>query len=302
MAGALLQPTWTNRVTAALPLRVSDRYLPDMSASIAGVPLRSAVAALEDNLWDMWSAFGRGEACTLVDTPELLRFETPIPHVPYNSVMRARLVADVDEQIDEILQSYGSRGVPLMWVVHPTAAPADLPQRLEARGLVEAEVCPGMVAAIGDVPSPGADLRGVEVERLVADGREEFFELVAWRYSLPADAAGTLLSIMQARGFGQPGCPTQAWVARRDGQILSKVILHMTGAVAGVYGVATRAEARGMGLAEHLTATALAYARQRGATLGVLHSTPRARPLYERLGFTAIADFRLYSTPGTLHL
>jgi ribosomal protein S18 acetylase RimI-like enzyme len=270
--------------------------------AVADVPRDVAISALEGNLWDMWSAFGRGTDCKLVDTAELLRFETPLPYIPYNSVMKTRLRGDVNSKIDQILAAYVERDVPLMWVVHPSVTPPDLSQRLEARGLVEAEVCPGMIAPIDGVPSPDDSRRDLGVERLGIDARDDFFELVAWRYSLPAAAAATLLSIMRARHFGEPECPTQAWVVRRQGHVVSKVILHLTGDVAGIYGVATRPEARGEGLAEHLTATALAFARRHGARLAILHSTPRAQPLYERLGFTAVADFRLFSTPGTLHL
>jgi GNAT superfamily N-acetyltransferase len=262
----------------------------------------AALVALEENLWDMWSAFGRGEGCTLVDTPGLLRFETPIPHIPYNSVMRFRLEGRVDDTIDEVLAGYTSRRVPLMWVVHPTSRPGDLDARLEARGLVEAEVCPGMVAPLADLPPPEAFPAGIEVERLGPAGRDEFVELVAWRYSLPRAATTPLLSIMETRGFGRDDCPTKGWVARLDGRIVSKVIIHLGAGVAGLYGVATRAEARGLGLARNLTTLAFDEVRRLGYTTGVLHSTPMAVNLYRDLGFRHVADFRLYSTPGTLHL
>jgi GNAT superfamily N-acetyltransferase len=260
------------------------------------------VVRLEQNLWDMWSLFGRGEGCTLVDTPAMMRFETPIPFVPYNSVMRFRVDERVDETIDEVLDAYAERAVPLMWVVHPRSQPADLDARLERRGLVEAEVCPGMIAELSAVPKPDSFPDGVHVEQLVSSNRAEFVELVAWRYSLPPDATAPLLSIMEAGGVGRAHCATQAWFARVDGTVVSKVVLHLAAGVAGLYGVATRPEARGLGLARNLTALALDQARHLGYRIGVLHSSPMAVGLYARLGFRPIADFRLYSTPDTLHL
>ena len=273
-----------------------------VDGGLAAPELQSAIAQLEENLWDMWSAFGRGDGCRLVDRPELLLFETPIPHIPYNSVMRFRAQDAVDETIDEILASFAARNVPLMWVVHPTSLPRDIDARLEARGLVEAEVCPGMVAPLEDVPPPGPFPGGIEVDQLGPAARDEFLDLVAWRYALPAVAAAPILSIMEARGFGLPGCPTMSWVARVDGRIVSKVVLHLAAGAAGLYGVATRAEARGLGLARNLTALAFDHARTLGCPVGVLHSTPMAVSLYRSLGFRHVADFRLYSTPNTLHL
>ena len=269
---------------------------------MAGRLVDQAVAELEGNLWDMWSVFGRGDGCRLVDRPELLLFETPIPHIPYNSVMRFRVEDRIDDTIDEVLAGYAGRRVPLMWVVHPTSLPHDLDARLEARGLVEAEVCPGMVARLADLPPPGPFPEGVDVQPLGPAARDEFVELVAWRYALSPLAATPLLSIMEARRFGHPDCPTKAWVARMDGRIVSKVILHLTAGSVGLYGVATRPEARGLGLARNLTALAFEHARGLGYDLGVLHSTPMALSLYRDLGFRPVADFRLYSTPGTLHL
>ena len=269
---------------------------------MAGPSHAEDVRALEENLWDMWSAFGRGEGCALVDTPALMRFETPLPYVPYNSVMRCRLGADADDVIAEVLARSAERQVPLMWVVHPTAQPGDLEDRLRAHGLVEAEVCPGRVAPLSAIAEPGPLPPGVTMDRLGPDAREEFAQLVAWRYDLPAEACETLLSIMRRRGFGEPACPTQGWVARLDGRIVAKVVLHVAAGVAGLYGVATRAEARGLGLAKTLTAAAFAHARQLGLTTGILHATPMATPLYASLGFRHVADFRLYGVPGTLHL
>lgn len=102
--------------------------------------------------------------------------------------------------------------------------------------------------------------------------------------------------------FGEPGSPTRGWVARRDGIVASKVTLHIDAGVAGIYGVATRTEARGLGLARLLTIRALEAALATGAEIAVLHSTPMAVGLYRALGFEKVTELSLYSTPDTLHL
>ncbi|HUP75797.1 MAG TPA: GNAT family N-acetyltransferase [Acidimicrobiales bacterium] len=261
-----------------------------------------AIAAVEGNLWSMWSAFGRGEGCRLVDEPGLLRFETPLGHTPYNSVMRFRCNDRVDEMIDSVMGSYEQREVPVMWVVHPTTQPADIHERLVARGLVEAEIVPGMVARLGDIPSEDPAPAEVEIAPVTPQERDSFLELTAWRYSLPTGAAPTLRSILETARFGEPGAATLGWVARLDGAVVSKVVLHMNAGVAGIYGVATKPEARGLGLARTLTLCALHAARRSGVEIAVLHSTPMARRLYEGIGFRTVADLVLYSTPDSLHL
>jgi len=83
---------------------------------------------------------------------------------------------------------------------------------------------------------------------------------------------------------------------------VSKVVLNLDTGAAGIYGVATKPEARGLGLARMLTLNTLHAARDAGHTLGVLHSTPMAVSLYERLGFRAIAPFSVVAPPRAFHL
>lgn len=269
----------------------------------------AGVAALEANLWSMWRHFGLGDGCRLVDEPGLLRFETPVGHLPYNSVMRTHLdggdatdADDVDDVIAAVLAGYRARGVPPMWLVHPTSRPRDLGRRLERHGLELAEPITGMAAPLPALPFPGDPPEGIEVEEVLPGGEGPYLELLSWRYELPPDAVAVLRSVMAAAGFGVPGSGNRLWFARRGDQVLSKVGLHQRDGVAGVYGVVTRPEARGLGLARLLTLVALDAARHDGADRAVLHSTPAAVSLYRGLGFTATADFQLYAEPGTLHL
>ena len=257
------------------------------------------IDALEENLWSMWSTFGRGEGCTLVDEPHLLRFETPIPHVPYNSIMRCR-VADPD-LVDDVLARYLSRNVPIMWVVHPSA-PAELPDLLASRGLVEAEICPGMTAPLDALPEPGPLPDGIEIAEIGIEDADRYVDLVSWRYSLPADAVPVVRSFLRAARVGDPGTTMHLFEARLDGRAVAKVAVHDGAGVLGVYGVATRPEARGRGLARWLTLHALQAAARPGLDTAILHSTPMATSLYEGMGFEPVADFRLWSQPDALHL
>jgi GNAT superfamily N-acetyltransferase len=261
------------------------------------------VEALERNLWSMWAQFGRGAGCTLVDEPPLLRFETPLRVVPYNSVMRTHLADDVaDEVIDRTLARYDALGAPPVWVVHPSARPADLRDRLAARGVVEAEVVTGMVARLADLPPPPAAIEGVTVHPVRAAERDPYLDLLTWRYSLRDDARPVLGSIMDAAGFGVPGSANRAWVGLRDGVAVSKASVHLDGHTAGLYGVATHTDARGLGLARAMTLHALHDARDADVEYAVLHSTPAAVSLYLALGFERVAEFSLCARPGDLHL
>jgi ribosomal protein S18 acetylase RimI-like enzyme len=127
-------------------------------------------------------------------------------------------------------------------------------------------------------------------------------DLIAWRWEVPSRLAPDLAAATRAFELAAPGSAVRAWLARRDGVPLAKVVLHLAAGAAGIYGVVTRPEARGAGLARRMTIEALHAARAAGYRLAVLHSTPMARSLYERIGFRARATFRVFAPPRALHL
>ncbi len=260
--------------------------------------------ALEGNFWSLWSRFGRGRGCTLHETPHAVFFDTPIPTLPYNTVIRFRAEADADKHIAEILHHYRRRNVPCAWIVHPSARPLDLAKRLKAHGLAEVEICPGMTRDLGpDLPAPAAPPPGYVIEEVdEARERHEFLNLVAWRWNVPESSRAALEEIAQAFRIGEPGSPIRAWLALKDGAPVAKLLINLDHGICGVYGVATRPEARGHGLAHILALTALHAARDAGARRAILHSTPMAHPIYQSIGFRDRLPFAIFAPPGALHV
>jgi ribosomal protein S18 acetylase RimI-like enzyme len=147
-------------------------------------------------------------------------------------------------------------------------------------------------------PPAGVEIREVRDE-LDPTG---MLELAAWRWHVPPEVMPRLRGVARALELGNPGAAVRCWIARRDGVPVAKAFLNLAAGAAGLYGVATKPEARGPGLARTLTLEALDAARQAGYQLGVLHSTPMARSLYEKIGFRTIEPFRVFAPPQTLHI
>ena len=93
-----------------------------------------------------------------------------------------------------------------------------------------------------------------------------------------------------------PGAKAHMWQAWREGKPIAKAALYLGSDSAEICAVATRPEARRLGLARFLTVTALHYARDTGYHLAVLHSTPMAQKLFKSMGFASIAEFRLFAS------
>ena len=186
--------------------------------------------------------------------------------------------------------------------MHPSAAPADLDAHLGERGLVEDASVLGMVGDLDSLPACPPAPGGVEIVEADAAQDADVVDLIAWRYQLSQHAQAVLRETYRVLEVGRPDAATRIWVALQDGRPVSKAVLHLGAGVAGLHGVATRPEARGLGLAHWLTLHAFASARGMGFRHGVLHSTEMAESLYAKLGFRAIAPFRLFTTPGSLEL
>ncbi len=251
---------------------------------------------LESNLWEYWSHFGRGPGCALHDEGDTLWFETPIPILPYNGILKFQAENSMDQKIDGLINHFNDRQVAFFWLVHPTA-PLDLPNQLTERGLQEIEILPGMTRNLENLPEFPPLPDDIEVRKAMDESDINALpDFSAWRWNVPEEYKKTLAAILSTLEFAKPNSKAHLWQAWRNGQPIAKAGMYAGSKSAGIYAVSTKPEARGLGLARFLTLIALKEAQTLGKTLAVLHSTPMAQSLYHSLGFEPIADFRVFAS------
>ncbi len=252
---------------------------------------------LESNLWEYWSNFGRGPGCALHDEGDTLWFETPIPILPYNGILRFQAEKNIDQKIDKLINQFNDRQVAYFWLVHPTSLPLDLPNRLIKLSLQEIEILPGMTRKLENLPECPQLPDDIEIRKAIDENDlSALYDFSAWRWNVPTEYKRTLATILSTLEFGKPNSKAHLWQAWRKGQPIAKAGMYLGSKSAGIYAVSTKPEARGLGLARYLTLTALKEAQTLGKTLAVLHSTPMAQSLYRSIGFETIADFRLFAS------
>ncbi|MEM7135141.1 MAG: GNAT family N-acetyltransferase [Myxococcota bacterium] len=259
------------------------------------------VTALEDNLWSLGRALGSGRDGRVIDTETRLVIHTPVRSPPYNGVWRFFDEGDASllEQANQVLAGFRERGVPAIWFVHPTA-PDELDKALEDAGLTLADELSGMVRALDDLPPLPPPPEGIELREATTADTATWLELISWRYGLERESSSPYLTSIFGRAIGSG--IIRLWIALLNGEPVSKAAIHCHRGVAGVYGVATTEAGRGRGLASLLTLHGLHAARNDGMHSSVLHATPMARALYERLDYRCVAPFRVWASPGTPHL
>lgn len=263
---------------------------------IPGYTKEEITRQVELNLWETWSNFGRGPGCTLHDDGDALWFETPIPIIPYNTVLKFQVEHDVDRRIDMLVRGYAERNVAPLWIVHPSSLPADLPERLQKRGYQEIERAPCMARLLDTLPEPPPIPEGVEVREVTGEtDMIELYGLAAWRWGVPKEFRLQLRAMIEKFKIGERGSNTRFWLAWKDGAPISKIGMYIGSGSVGIYGVATKPEARGLGIASVLMNVAMQAAKDAEHKLCVLDSSPMAEKLYQRLGFINLAPLRLYS-------
>jgi ribosomal protein S18 acetylase RimI-like enzyme len=274
-----------------------------MTMEVLAAEPSNAIRALEENFWALWSRFGRSDGCHLHDEPHALWYETPIPTLPYNAVIRFSATRGIDRSMDRIFERFRGRDVPFIWIVHPSTKPPNLESRLRSRGFEEAEVVDGMWVDLAQLPAQAECAAGIEIRQVTsASDIDALLDLVTWRWDVSSDAQGTLRTISRAFEFGSTGSAVRCWIAWKGETPVAKALLNVAAGSAGLYAVATKPDVRGLGLARTLALRAFDAARREGIRLGVLHSTPMARSLYTKLGFCSIAPFRVFAPPRTFHM
>jgi GNAT superfamily N-acetyltransferase len=259
--------------------------------------LSEHTSEIEDALVGHWSHLGRWASGRLVDEGGVLRYETPIPHLPYNGVIRTAITeGDPERTIGAVVESFERRGVPFVWWEHPSCLPGDLGDHLVRHGLSAVERVAGMSL---DLESwVGSDVRAdVQfVEVLAAKDMEAYEDLIVRYWELPHDSQTMVAALNQYWGPGR--VPAQRWVAYVDGRPVGKALLSLAApeGVAAVYGMSVTPEARGRGIAGGLTTTLLNRAKELGCRRVVLHSSEMAVDVYRRVGFIDRCSMTVYAT------
>lgn len=258
----------------------------------------SVVADIEEALFLQWSHFGRWPRGALHDASGLLWFETPIRHLPYNGVLRTRLPNEsaADEGISSLVERFRARGVQFFWVVHPSAAPPDVDQRLAAHGLqpVERMNCMSLELDGWDPPSLPD---GLIFEEVVDDaGMVAYTDLTMRYWEIPGDERDLVAEFHRFWGPGR--APGHRYLALAGGEPVAKAYLSLAGpaGVGSIYGMSVLPEARGRGVAGGLTTTLLRRAEDSGCSRAVLHSTDMAVGVYRRAGFVDRCTIQVFAT------
>lgn len=266
-----------------------------MSNILSDFSAPALISAMEANMQELATLWGRALGATFHEEPEQQWFISGLPFELCNGVVRTAFTStDVDAKIEEVTRHFTERNVPAAWLVGPSPQPADLRSRLEAHGWVLAETDPGMaidlLALREDSPLPP----GLVIKE-VSDGEtlKQWIRTMTVGSGMPDSVQDMLLDLCARYGFVQ--VPSVGYyLGLLNGELVATSLLFMAGGVAAIYDVATLPEARGRGIGTAITVAPLLAARMLGYRIGVLESTQMGLNVYRRLGFQEYCSFSFY--------
>ncbi len=263
-------------------------------------------AAVEENLFALFRVMAATLPGGELIERESLSYHLTFPSNPmFKGVWHTRLSAEnVDRVIDETIAWFETRQAPfLFWWTGPGTSPADLGERLEARGLISMaeqtrQVAPGLKAALEGAPGMVADLHqmneaavsrvlpGFTIDRVTSEtDLYDFKQVVLESYDIPDWAGQAWVDATLSVGIDR--APWLMYLGRLDGAPVATNMLFNGAGVASVYAVGTIPSARRQGLGGAITLKPLLDARRMGYRYAVLFSSEMGLTTYERLGFQA---------------
>lgn len=208
-----------------------------------------------------------------------------------HSFVNAAVLIDPDERPERFLDAARSffathERTFVLWLPEPAADHV-------AHALAEGceEIPPGTAMSI---EHEVAGVPGIRVERAVSPEQIETFGRVA---EAGFESPGLAWLYDRHDAYAAEG---SAWfVAFQNDDPVGTACSFLTGAIGGIYNVATPPDARGRGVGAATTAAAVNHLLAGGARTVVLQASAAGRAVYERLGFATHGRYRRFEVaPG----
>jgi len=253
------------------------------------------LTALESNMTAFWSAYGRGNGCTLQSMPNIVWFYTGIQVALFNGVISVKMKNDdVQTTVDSLQSKINERGAPALWWLGPQSTPENLGTLLEQHGLQSAGEIPGMAADLAVVNSASKTIENFMIEKVSNAEMQALWARVVAVGTGFSDTATNELAQLEATLTDPQYKAQHRYIGFLAGAPVATSAMVLDSGVAGIYAVATIPEARRKGIGEIMTVMPLLEARQMGYRVSILQASSMGYPIYKRIGFKDVCKFHIY--------
>lgn len=183
-----------------------------------------------------------------------------------------------------------------IWVKAGQPEDDDLAAAAEAAGFQAVYEMPEMV--LGEQPDPPDLAPGAELRKLEElDQADDFWGVAIESYADIGFPPEIFSGYTNHAGLLAEN--VAAFIAYLDSEPVSIAMTMVSHAVAGIYWVGSRTQARGRGLGRAITAAATAAGFELGADVASLQASPMGKAIYLAMGYEVAFDYRMFLSPET---
>jgi GNAT superfamily N-acetyltransferase len=260
-----------------------DDILTDLSAE-------SLARAAKRNMYAFMLQCSHWNRAELYHGPGFTRWRTPLHSDLFNGVLSFGDETEVDDSLVKTTLAYfRSHTVQkFLWWLESRVDEPRWRAALERRDFKYEVGEPGMALqldALRDMQPtpPSLSIRVVDDRQLL----KEVARIQVRAFDMPDTEIDLRAGLWNAFGLD---LPARYYLGLLDGKRVATAILFVAAGVAGIYGVATLHEARGIGVGAAMTLALLQDARWLGYRAAVLQASQMGLSVYQRLGFNKICD------------
>ncbi|MFC5201873.1 GNAT family N-acetyltransferase [Streptomyces kaempferi] len=232
-----------------------------------------------------WGEAERGQG-------EVDHFRSGLAQPQFNGVARLRSLDAVGHAAATVQERLA--GVPWWWWVGPDS-PEGTAAALARQGAVELGAVPVMVRPLDRIAAPKAAPHGPQI--VAVTDHDRLTEVVRTYSASMGVVPGLENDLVRIESQRRDNADIVRLAAVLDGRVVGTAAVISAYGVAGIFLVHVAEAHRRRGIGAALTAAALRTGRDRGMGLGALAASAAGEPLYRRLGFATVSEYRLFTFP-----
>jgi GNAT superfamily N-acetyltransferase len=237
----------------------------------------------------------RVEGMRAQEDEELVIVDSGLPCDTFNVVARARLTASTARsRVAAAVAYFQIVSRPFSWWVGPADRPADLGQILLAAGLEAAESELAMAADLEALDETAECPPGLRIERARTPEQVGHYAAINAANWDPPDPDVLRFYEAAVPVLLAADSPLWLYVGYFGDRLVAASELTISGGVAGLYGISTRAPYRRRGFGTAMMIRPLVDARAAGYRTATLQAAPDGVRLYTRLRFTPTGRYTEY--------
>lgn len=137
-------------------------------------------------------------------------------------------------------------------------------------------------------------INNFSIKRVITDNDMLRFAGISASHWTPPDQNVITFYSMISEFALHKDCPVEFYIGYYEGEPVCTAEVVMENGVAGLYNISTHSSQRRKGLGLAMTMFCLSQAQKSGCTIGVLQASAEGYPLYQKIGFNVVGEYKEY--------